>query len=172
MDKLIRLTADDRADLVAYLDGELDPEQTRRIEAILASNPVARAEVEQLAKTYELLDSLPRPKLGQDFTEKTVATARIEEFRVPLTQQPWFRQLKQYAGLGAWSLAMLGSTLAGFGLTRFWAERPTDVLLDHYPVIENIDAYNEAGSIEFLDALQADAKLLGELQSEVRRESP
>src|SRR5262249_39026234 len=60
------------ADLVAYLDGELDPADARRVEARLATDPEARAKATALKKTFDLLDYLPRPEPSPDFTTRTL----------------------------------------------------------------------------------------------------
>src|SRR5262245_5206366 len=60
------------AELVAYLDGELDPAAARRIEARLAADPEARAKAAALKKTFDLLDYLPRPEPSPTFTTRTL----------------------------------------------------------------------------------------------------
>ncbi len=60
------------AELVAYLDGELDPVAARKVEARLASDPVARAKAAELKKTFDLLDYLPRPEPSPTFTTRTL----------------------------------------------------------------------------------------------------
>src|SRR5262249_15358697 len=60
------------ADLVAYLDGELDPADARRVEARLATDPEARAKATALKKTFDLLDYLPRPEPSPHFTTRTL----------------------------------------------------------------------------------------------------
>src|SRR3954451_11306178 len=67
-----RLTPNERADLVAYLDGELGEAESRAIATKLAHSATARREVEFLEKTWELLEYLPRPKASEDFTARTL----------------------------------------------------------------------------------------------------
>ena len=62
MDKMKRVSVEDRDNFVAYLDGELSPDEIKKLEGILADSPVARKDVEMLVRTYELLDLLPRPQ--------------------------------------------------------------------------------------------------------------
>src|SRR3954451_13737717 len=56
------LSEQERADLVAYLDGELTGEAARALEAKITLDPQARAEAETLKRTWELLDFLPKPE--------------------------------------------------------------------------------------------------------------
>jgi len=60
------------ADLVAYLDGELDDAAARRVEIRLATDPAARQKAAALKKTFDLLDYLPRPEPSADFTTRTI----------------------------------------------------------------------------------------------------
>src|SRR5437016_255159 len=62
----------DRAELVAYLDGELDRTGQQRVEARLGRDVRARAEAETLKRAWELLDYLPRPEPSPNFTERTL----------------------------------------------------------------------------------------------------
>ena len=79
MEKVLRLTSEQRADLVAYLDGELDESPTQEIDRILARSAVARHEVEALSRAWEMLDILPRPKASSTFTERTMSTLQLAE---------------------------------------------------------------------------------------------
>jgi hypothetical protein len=60
------------AELVAYLDGELDPAAARKVEARLERDPVARARAEELKRTFDLLDYLPKPDPSPTFTTRTI----------------------------------------------------------------------------------------------------
>ena len=55
-------SAEERDNLVAYLDGELDEAAVRSLEARLARDPQARQELEALKRSWEMLDYLPRPE--------------------------------------------------------------------------------------------------------------
>src|SRR5262249_17230514 len=66
------LSDEDRANLVAYLDGELDEASAQALEAKLNTDPRARAEAETLRRTWELLDYLPRAEVSTSFTHRTL----------------------------------------------------------------------------------------------------
>ncbi len=60
------------AELIAYLDGELDLAEARAVEARLARDSAARAKVDAYKKTFDLLDFLPRTEPSPDFATKTL----------------------------------------------------------------------------------------------------
>jgi hypothetical protein len=160
MEKLTRLSTEQRDNLTAYLDGELDEDGTRQIETVLAGSTVARNDVELLAKTYELLDLLPRPRASGEFTEKTLQTAKLGQVRKDPRQTVWYRHGKRIVRWGSWAALLFVAACVGFSIARYQVSRPEDVLLDNLDVIEKLDDYEKAGSFEFLDALSHDSSLL------------
>jgi len=164
MAKLTRLSQDDRENLAAYLDGELDENGTRRIESLLTVSEVARNDVDVLARTYDMLELLPRPKVTADFTERTLVTARQKEHRQPITEQAWFRAAQRGALLAGWGIVILATATAGYLLSNRAIPREEDLLLQQLPVIQNMDVYLETGNIEFLRDLAAQKPLLEELE--------
>jgi len=59
----------------AYLDGELDPSETERVEQWLAADPAARQLLEELETVGNSLRALPRESLGDDFSDEVLARA-------------------------------------------------------------------------------------------------
>ncbi|MCA8990354.1 MAG: hypothetical protein KDA69_01970 [Planctomycetaceae bacterium] len=171
MSKLQRLSAEDRDNLVAYLDGELDESGTRRIEGVLGQSSVARTDVEQLARTYDLLDELDTPKASESFTERTIASAKLEQIKPSLAQHPWFVFLRRVSPIGGWAIVMVVAAAIGFSITRLGVPQDDDVLLENYPVIKELDVYSETGNYEFLDRLSREQELLDQMSREAHRES-
>src|SRR5688500_20392718 len=68
------LTSDETIDqeIVAYLDGELDPAAAARVERRMAEDPRYNARLNQLEKTWDLLDSLGPTEADDSFTQSTV----------------------------------------------------------------------------------------------------
>src|SRR5262249_41687092 len=60
------------ADLVAYLDGELDPAATRKTERRRAPAPPPRARADALKRSFALLDSLPKREPSSAFPARTL----------------------------------------------------------------------------------------------------
>ena len=160
MEKLTRLTTEQRDNLTAYLDGELDEDGTRQIETVLANSTVARNDVEVLAKTYELLDLLPRPRASGEFSEKTMQTAKLGEVRKDPRQTVWYRHGSRIIRWGSWAALLFIAACVGYSMANSRIPQHDDVLLDNLEVIQRLDDYEKAGSFEFLDALSHDSHLL------------
>lgn len=156
MDKLARLSPEDRDNLVAYLDGELDDQQTLDIERILAESQTARHEIEGFSRTWELLDHLPRETASEDFTKRTLESITVLQMPVPWTEKPWVKQAKTGALLVGWCLGLIAAVGLGFAATRFAVPNPGERLVEDYPVVKDLDRYQELGNVEFLEKLQQD----------------
>lgn len=154
MEKTLRLSAEQRDDLVAYLDGELPDAQAQQIDQVLARSEVARHEVEALARTWEMLDVLPTLKAPPEFTERTMSTLKVAEVPFNLSEQSWFVYLKQAGLVAAWLAALSLSGWLGFQVTNAWIENPSQQMLTDLPTLQNLDLYQEIESFDFLDKLQ------------------
>lgn len=155
MDRIKRLNPEDRENLVAYLDGELDDLGTSAIDSTLSESPVARHEVEMLTRTWEMLDLLPQERASDSFTQTTIQTALLSESE---TTGPGLERfvpkLKLVAEACAWACGLMLSAWIGVQSTRWWVANPTDELIRDLPVIENIDTYREVKDVQFLEGLK------------------
>lgn len=144
----------DRELLVAYLDGELSSEDAAVVESRLASEATLRQELQELQHAWDALTELPRPAVAEDFTRTTlemVAVAAQEDVESATIAMPVRR--KRYATRIL--LVAIAAVLAGFLIARAaWPNR-NDQIIENLPVIENIEAYRNVGSIEFLRLLHA-----------------
>jgi anti-sigma factor RsiW len=156
MAKLARLNPEQRDNLSAYLDGELEENAVQEIEQILAISPVARHEVDMLSRTWDMLNALPVHKASEEFTQKTVTTMRAGERPAPPLAS---RALKQNARRGAvltlWAGILAVCGYVGYSATHQWVPNESDQLLDDYEIISNLDKLQEVGNIEFLQVLKA-----------------
>src|SRR5207248_2727321 len=73
------LSENDKAELVAYLDGELDEHATQAVEAKLATDADARAELDTLKQTWGMLDYLPKASPSPNFTNRTMERLSLEK---------------------------------------------------------------------------------------------
>jgi hypothetical protein len=60
------------AELIAYLDGELEPAAARKLEDRLDADPRLRRRADALKRSYDLLDFLPKPEPSPTFATRTM----------------------------------------------------------------------------------------------------
>lgn len=139
-------------ELIAYLDGELDDVASRRIENLLITDSHIRRKLQELERTWELLDQLDVSGADEYFTRSTlemVAVAAAQEVgqtSSPGLSRSWHRWL-----LG---IAVLLLT-AGLGFAGTWllAPDPDRQLLEDLPLLENLDCYRQIDDFQFLNRL-------------------
>jgi hypothetical protein len=151
MSELAPLSDDERAQLVAYLDGELPEQTARNLEARINRDPAARAEAESLRKTWELLDHLPRPEPSPSFTHRTVE--RLSALR-PAQARAGGRW-RWWLGVSGWAAAMILCGVAGYAaMMRFYPREPSiEDLARDLRIVENLKSLEAADDIEFLRLL-------------------
>ncbi len=137
--------------LVAYLDGELTEQDMQELDEVLRQHPDARANVEELRQTWDLLDVLPRPAVTEAFSAQTLATIRVVQDEEPAQPTAWRRRL--LLALLLTSLLTI-SAVAGVLLVDRWQPDPTVKLITQLSVIERFGPYDEIGDLGFLEALE------------------
>jgi anti-sigma factor RsiW len=157
-----RLSDEERAELVAYLDGEATGDAKRAVEAKLSLDPSWRAEAESLKRTWDLLDFLPRPEPKADFTQRTIS--KLNPIRRPGGSSiggptPSVRWLL----IGAWAASLLVAALTGyFGSRAALPSGPGDAELTRdLRIIENKRYYDLIDDFDFLTDLD-DPDLFGD----------
>jgi anti-sigma factor RsiW len=170
MAKPSSLTAQDRDNLVAYLDGELDEGTRRALEAKLSRDPQARTELQALKRSYDLLDFLPRGEASSQFTSRTlerISTVQPAIIISSVDVEPRSSEVatpgfaKHWHILAGWSLAILFAALVGyFGTRAYWVRKrpplPTDVdtaLIQELRLFENKRLYDHVDDLNFLRSL-------------------
>jgi hypothetical protein len=148
-----RLSPAERANLVAYLDGELNEAESRAIATKLTHSVTARRELEALEKTWELLDHLPRTQPAPGFTERTLSQVHVladRDGRLVNLADATASQLVRAAVL----LASAAATLVlGYVATRWVWPDPTARLERNLSIAEHLDEYLDVGSFGFLNEL-------------------
>lgn len=138
--------------LVAYLDGELDDEASRHIEALLASDRRLRQQLGRLEQTWEALDELDRPEVDEQFAQTTlemVAVAAEEDVQRQQEEAP--RKKRRRWLLNSTCLAM--AAVVGFLVVFLSWPDANRKLLDDLPVLEHLDQYQQIDNIDFLRRL-------------------
>jgi hypothetical protein len=149
----LRLTPDERANLVAYIDGELPDATSRVLSTKLTHSATARQEVESLKKTWELLGHLPWPPVDAQFSERTITEIRRIELKSPAWESSvkfvssWALQIVAYLVLGGMALAL------GYSAARWLWPDPMARLARDLSLAEHLEEYLEVGSFDSLQEL-------------------
>lgn len=151
-------------DLMAYLDGELDADTRRQLEARLSQDAALRQRLKEYQQTWDLLDEIPRASVGDEFTRTTVEMVAIKAeeevsatVRVTSGRRKWLM-----AGGIAGALAALAG---GYWFTYDQLSAGNRRLLRDLHIIENLDAYQNTPSLDFLRELDRE-KLFREESSD------
>ena len=149
------LNDEDRANLTAYLDGELDEETAQALEAKLSQDPAARAEVEELKQAWTMLDYLPRSAPSASFTHRTMEKLSLEKRPIETGKMP-ARPTASWLGPIGWAAAVLVALGVGWFVSqRIWRPTPDpdESLVRHLRIIEKWRAYEMVDDVGFLKAL-------------------
>ena len=141
------------ADLVAYLDGELDARQTQAVEERLSSDAAYRRQLRELQQAWDLLDQLPKADVDETFTRTTVAMVAVSASGdVEQAQVRRGRTRRWLWSIG--SVATVAALAAGYVAVSIVVSRENRRLLRDLPVIERLDEYRYVDSVEFLRTLE------------------
>lgn len=166
---MIPLSEHEREELVAYLNGELDPAAARLVETRLQLDPRVRAEAAALSKTWELLDFLPQAEPSAHFTHRTLERLSAQQTQVASRGVGGRRWSWWAAGLG-WAAALLFAAVAGYaGVSYLVAPSPAedsaevsrrpareqidDLLAHNLSVVQNQRLYENVDDLEYLRSL-------------------
>lgn len=143
------------AQLIAYLDGELGVDDRRQLEERLSEDDALRQRLQQYQQSWDLLDQLPTPQLSERFTQTTVEMVAIRSQEDAIMQDKRESKSRQ---LKALILGVIGSAccLIAFIFTQRYLTRDERQLIKDLPVIEHLDAYQYAESIDFVRMLQSE----------------
>lgn len=148
-----RLSPTERANLVAYLDGELGEHESRAIATKLTQSVTARREIEMLQKTWELLEHLPRPRASESFTQRTLTEVDRLSVAGDKMMGAASRTLRHALIMIAGILASMLCFGLGVAAMRWAWPDPTARLVRDLPIAEHLDEYRDVGSFEFLEGL-------------------
>lgn len=152
--------------IVAYLDGELAPEESAQVERQLAGNEAFRHELQSIERAWAALDELPLTRVDDKFSKTTLAMT-VEVARDEVRRKTAAEPAKNRERLLAILLGAVAALVVGFAIMRFALPNPNRTLLTNLPVIRNVDLYSQtpdeaADTVSFLEALSPHrGRLLG-----------
>jgi hypothetical protein len=152
---------DDDAELIAYLDGELDEDESRAVESRLADDPDVRTKADEYQKTYDLLDYLPKPSPSPTFTTRTLTALQpaIVSPSTSTTSQPvpLPAPRRAWPEVFGWMAAVVLTAGGGYLAHRVIAPHPADKVepasADDYKLMGKLPLYVGVDDLDFLQAL-------------------
>lgn len=155
-------------ELVAYLDGELDPKAAESVATRLSLDPNLRAEADALQRAWDILDVLPRAQPSATFTSRTVsqvvplpAGGSGTQFLAPPAAAASTMAALPVArtGVGFWLVSLvvvLAAGVAGYLGHAAWAPHeslPPSPPLEDVPLLKNLRLYRHVDDMEYLKKL-------------------
>ncbi len=142
---------DDTLQLTAYVDGELEAGQARRLEARLAQDPELREREQRLRRAVAAVEALPSPEASPGLRRKVLAAVEAPSLAERL--KAWLTPPR---------LAALGMATAGTALVVAMWPRGDDadgeeqlLLAQNFDVVEDLDVMG----LETADDLEVIASL-------------
>src|SRR5262245_46324906 len=134
-------------ELVAYLDGELTPEECRRVEERLAVDDNYRQQLRDLDQAWEALDSLPSTAVDDSFARTTIELACVA------AQEDLSKKQADVAAVNTgrkrwWISAAVAAAVLGFLMVRALAVHRNNMLLTDLPVIGQLNALTQAPDLD------------------------
>ncbi len=163
-------------ELVAYLDGELDPKAAEGIATRLSLDPTLRAEAESLQRTWDILDILPRPRPSADFATRTLSQAvpmpsasspgPTISFQTP-GAVPIATTHAPRPGVAFWlasiAVILVAAGVGYFGHRELAPPKPAgvDPKMEDFPLMKNLRLYRDVDDMDYLKRLDS-PELFGE----------
>jgi anti-sigma factor RsiW len=156
------MSEDEKAELVAYLDGELDEASTQAVEAKIAADPAVRSELEMLKQTWGMLDYLPKATPSANFTNRTMERMTLERAASPTKTAPMASRQRAWPIGATWAAAILLALVAGYySAAQLWPA-PPDIeaipeadlpLVQHLRLAEKWYYYDNVDDLDFVKKL-------------------
>ena len=138
--------------LVAYLDGELEPDERSRLEQRLLDEPSLRGRLQQLQRSWDWLEELPSSTPNERLVESTLELVVSDVIRARGGQRSWPDRLRTPLLV----LLLIGlPPLLAVASVRLWRLADYRRQLNDLAIAENIEAYLEADDLNFVRELAA-----------------
>jgi hypothetical protein len=139
-------------EIVAYLDGELPPQDCRRVENRLATDEGYRQDLHELDRAWEALDVLPAPTVDDGFAQTTIELACVAA-QADLSEHSVAAKAANRHRI--WRLIAAGIAACVFGVLAGRAlipNRNAELLAD-LPAIHQLNVLPYVENVEFLRQL-------------------
>jgi hypothetical protein len=159
-------------ELVAYLDGELSPEECRQIEDRLAADADYRRQLHELDQAWEALDALPKPAVDDNFARTTIEMVSVAA-QQDVSEQAADAATTRRRRLWGWAAAAIAAAALGFVTARSLIPDSNEKLLADLPVIQQFDILSQIEDVDFLRRLPESAanEPLGGNDADLERET-
>jgi len=139
-------------ELVAYLDEELEPDHRARVEHRLAEDSHYRDKLRHMQKSWDMLDLLARSEPDENFAHTTVAMVALKAKEATDVQKENTQRFSLMFQIGV-AVSTLACALIAYSVMSWLLALPDRELVADLPLIERLDEYSHAESVDFLRAL-------------------
>src|SRR5262245_38076124 len=139
-------------ELVAYLDGELTFDASRRVERRLATDEDYRRELSALDQAWSALEELPQATVKDDFAHTTIEMVTVAAKR-DLIEQTAALETKRRRSTILAAAGCAALAVAAFVAGRMLLPNENHALISDLPVIAQLDVLTQVDNIEFLRSL-------------------
>src|SRR5262249_16954903 len=144
-------------EIVAYLDGELPPQDCRRVESRLATDEGYRQELNDLDRAWDALDALPTPTVDDAFARTTIELACVAA-EADISEHAATAKLAKRNGVWGWVAAGVAAGVFGFLAGSALLPHHNQSLLADLPAIHQLNVLPDVENVEFLRLLSAAVK--------------
>lgn len=145
-------------ELVAYLDGELTPDECRAVEERLANDAAYREQLRDLDQAWEALEALPTSTVDDAFARTTIELACVAA-QEDVSQRKSVVAAENRSRRQWWVAGAVAASVIGFLMVRALAVHRNNLQLADLPVFQQADVLAQVDSIDFLRQLHQTVKI-------------
>jgi hypothetical protein len=138
--------------IVAYLDGELEPEDSARVEQQLTADEGFRQELQSIDRAWTALDQLPSTVVDDKFLQTTMELVVDSAKREVIEKTQALPVLKRKRWLSK-LLVAVAAMLLGVLAARMVVTNANQLLVADLPVIYRLDIYSQFEQLNYLRML-------------------
>ncbi len=145
----------DDESLVAYLDGELQPQERSQLEQRLLEDESLRVRLQELQQSWDWLEQLPTTTPNEKMVESTLELVVSDIVEATPAGPSWYQRLRT----PLWVLiALIVPPLLAVGCVQLKRNADYRRQLKDLAIAENVEAYLEADDLDLVRELASHAK--------------